>query len=350
MKKSNLIYRRYFYIIYVLALIALTAYFSLNIIYNRSLPITGKFYSPIQDTNLSYIFNEKMTYFLLTELEKWNGAFNEMKNKVVRNKNSEGFNDYEWQIEKPNNTFRIVALGDSFTEGAFISTNDSWPKQLERKLNQLNASTHFEVLNFGMSGAGTLEELSIFKENALKYKPDMVILEFYGNDLEDSLQIKKRANELWEMYKNGSFILPTVLEEKIKELNISKNDISTLFFIIAVQEFWGSANKKGPEIVWKENVETPLTELINTCKERKIELIVVGLDLNGGDAPVNGQESLNNLLSEYKVPFLNLTSYFPLGSNELRLPDNHLSEKGYDLLSTKLLEFLIQTNEIRIGR
>jgi lysophospholipase L1-like esterase len=63
----------------------------------------------------------------------------------------------------------------------------------------------------------------------------------------------------------------------------------------------------------------------------------------------NEQELLTNFFHKYGISFLDLTSYFPYfprNRNELRLPDMHLSEKGYELLSSKILEFLIQTNKL----
>jgi len=333
-------YTKYFYIIYTLVIIALTVYFSIKII-NPIATITGKFSFPIQNAKQT-ISNEES---LLRELKKYNSVPDEIRSKTGHNyRNSEGFQDYEHEIIKPNKIFRIITLGDSFTEGAWILINDTWPKQLERKLNQLNTS-QFEVLNFGRGGAGTLEELKIFKENALKYNSDMVILLYYPNDWEDTLQIKKRANELWSMYKNGSFKFPVDVEEKIKELNASEADVSRLVMQVATEEFWDYANQRGIENIWKESVETPLSELISICNERKIDLIVLGLDLDKNQMSKQYDKTLNNFLEKNKVPFLDLTSYFPY-NNELRLPDGHLSEKGYDLLSTKLLEFLFQSNKI----
>src|SRR3989344_7830887 len=49
--------------------------------------------------------------------------------------NSEGLRDYEYRIKKPDNTFRIVVLGDSMVFGYGLDLEDTFPKFLERKLN-----------------------------------------------------------------------------------------------------------------------------------------------------------------------------------------------------------------------
>jgi hypothetical protein len=345
MKKKNVLY-----VVYICIILFLTIYLSLSIIQNKGI-ISGKFILPFE-MNTSTIINENQPIAI-----NWNDLIKELSvyknlanNESVRNVylliNIEGFVDYNYTIEKPNNTFRIIALGDSFTGGLWISTNDTWPKQLERKLNQLNTSC-FEVLNLGRPGANTLEEVKIFEENALKYNPDMVILLFYQNDFEDNEQIKKRTNELWTMYENGSFKFPTDLEEKIKESNADMLVIGGIMYGIAKLEFWNYTKQRGIEIVWKENVENPFIKLIDFCRKQKIELIVIGLDLDNYDE-VPPLKQFNNFLAKYEVPLLDLGHFFPNENNDLRFPDSHLTQKGYDLLSTKLLELLLKSNKIRI--
>src|SRR5262245_10317428 len=68
--------------------------------------------------------------------------------------NSHGFRDYERTCEKPPNTFRILVLGDSYTEALQVALQDSFAGRLEKKLNENSTSTRFEVLNMGQSGFG----------------------------------------------------------------------------------------------------------------------------------------------------------------------------------------------------
>jgi lysophospholipase L1-like esterase len=328
----------------------ITFYLSIEIVQRKiSVPFIGKFVGSLKENTITsaYSVDEKR---LVQQIERYANMSVKLRIKSHEEnyRNPEGFRDYQYEITKPNNIFRIIALGDSFTEGFGVSINETWPKKLEKKLNQLNFSKKFEVLNFGRNGAGTLEEVELFKEKGLKYNPDMVILLFYPNDWENSIQIKKRVEELWQMYKNGSFKFSKTVEEKIKELNASEEDVSRLVYLIALSEFYNYAAQRGLGNIWKENVESPLKELIDICKERKIELVIVGIDLSMTRIE-NEQELLNIFFHKYGISFLDLTSYFdfPWDENELRLPDMHLSEKGYELLSTKLLEFLLQTNKIK---
>src|SRR5215510_907252 len=69
--------------------------------------------------------------------------------------NSHGLRDREYDYAKPPGTFRILALGDSYTEGLQFDLEQIWPKMLERRLNTRGGGFKYEVINAGRSGMGT---------------------------------------------------------------------------------------------------------------------------------------------------------------------------------------------------
>lgn len=99
--------------------------------------------------------------------------------KVVQTINADGLNEpYEYTTKKPTGTYRIVTLGDSFTEGTLVETKDNWTEQLEHMLNSSmhcsNIST-FEVINLGVAGYDMQYSLERFKRKGLRYTPDLVL-------------------------------------------------------------------------------------------------------------------------------------------------------------------------------
>lgn len=102
--------------------------------------------------------------------------------------NAEGLRDYDYPVEKPPNTFRIVAVGDSITYGHSLPLEASFPKQLETRLNRDGNPQRFEVMNFGVGGYNTLQELALYKLKGAKYDPDLVLI---GYSLNDVLSHKK---------------------------------------------------------------------------------------------------------------------------------------------------------------
>lgn len=99
---------------------------------------------------------------------------------VLNQFNSGGFRDREFTIEKQEGTKRILFLGDSVVYGHAVALKDTLPKRLEDIYRENNQSV--EVMNFGISGYETEQEVEFLKEAGLKYKPDLVLLEYCLND------------------------------------------------------------------------------------------------------------------------------------------------------------------------
>lgn len=74
---------------------------------------------------------------------------------------------------------RIVALGDSLTEGLGVDPQDAYPAQLERRLQADGYAV--EVINAGNSGETSSGALSRI-DWVLNLQPDIVILATGGND------------------------------------------------------------------------------------------------------------------------------------------------------------------------
>lgn len=110
---------------------------------------------------------------------------NYTKGRVVEyvRRNSHGFKDKERTYEKGRDVFRIVVLGDSYTEALQVPIEKTFPYILEKRLNS-ESGKRYEVLNLGISGFGTAQEYLTFKYYGSKYHPDLVILQFFiGNDV-----------------------------------------------------------------------------------------------------------------------------------------------------------------------
>ncbi len=103
----------------------------------------------------------------------------------VSGSNEFGFNDIDRPHVKPDNTYRIVVLGDSFNWAGGISCN-----YISLLADKLATSTiggkRIEVINAGYPATAPHEGYLVLKRYAMQYDPDMVILGFFvGNDFED---------------------------------------------------------------------------------------------------------------------------------------------------------------------
>jgi hypothetical protein len=102
--------------------------------------------------------------------------------------NRHGFRGPDRDLDKPRDVYRTLILGDSFTAGLHIAEEDSYPARLEASLNAKSAAgKRFEIINTGVPGYSTAQELALFREIGWRHQPDFVVLAVYlGNDISNN--------------------------------------------------------------------------------------------------------------------------------------------------------------------
>jgi hypothetical protein len=105
-----------------------------------------------------------------------------------RSTNSLGLSDREWEKNKQDSVFRIIALGDSFTEGDGAPADSTWPILLEQQL--LHEGKSVEVFNAGVCGSDPFHELMLLKYRLMDYQPDLVIVTLAMQDLLEDIGVK----------------------------------------------------------------------------------------------------------------------------------------------------------------
>jgi len=91
--------------------------------------------------------------------------------------NSQGLRDKEYAPAKPEGVKRLLVLGDSFVWGYGVETEEIFTEQLETLWGG-----RVEVLNLGVSGYGTGQELLYLEREGLKHQPDAVLVVLASND------------------------------------------------------------------------------------------------------------------------------------------------------------------------
>jgi hypothetical protein len=95
--------------------------------------------------------------------------------------NSRGYRGEEHPREKTPGRTRIVMLGDSVLFGPQVTDEETFASLLESRTRR------YEVINLGVEGYGTDQELLLLEREALGYEPDLVILNFFiDNDVQNN--------------------------------------------------------------------------------------------------------------------------------------------------------------------
>jgi len=97
--------------------------------------------------------------------------------------NARGFRGEAFDTSSSDETFLVAVLGDSHTLGVEVPRDQfTFPRQLESRLETLTPELGARVLNFGVSGYNTAQELELFESVVLPLSPDLVILQYTIND------------------------------------------------------------------------------------------------------------------------------------------------------------------------
>ena len=97
--------------------------------------------------------------------------------------NSLGLRGRDVPRKKGPNTFRIICVGGSTTENAYVNDDETYPAQLERMLQEQYPKVNVEVLNAGLSAYSTAHTLINFQLNLVGLEPDLLVVYQAINDL-----------------------------------------------------------------------------------------------------------------------------------------------------------------------
>lgn len=100
--------------------------------------------------------------------------------------NSHGLLDVEYPLEKPPGGTRILLLGDSYSEAVHVEFDEMFHSRLERQLHDRSAARPVEIINAGVAGYGTDNMLLFYRHVGRAYRPDLALMTFVTNDLEDN--------------------------------------------------------------------------------------------------------------------------------------------------------------------
>lgn len=130
-----------------------------------------------------FYLKEGQTYATASDTRGWANkpgittVYGEAEFAIDVTHNALGYRGHEISREKPPGVRRVLVLGDSFTYGIGVADDETFSARLERAVPGL------EVLNTGVNGYGTAQELLLLRDEGLALQPDLVLVAFFWNDV-----------------------------------------------------------------------------------------------------------------------------------------------------------------------
>jgi len=175
-------YKKQFLLLTLFLLVILTVIEGWAYGYDYFNPTKCERYLPYSDFNRRCLDNSNLIYVKDPVLNRI--TWEPTQHMQTININSDGFRGPEIQKEKPDDTYRIVMVGGSTVFGYFASSDQhTIPAHLQEKFNQLNLEKRVEVINAGIHGYTSNDELNLIKKKIVHYDPDLVIIYDGSNEI-----------------------------------------------------------------------------------------------------------------------------------------------------------------------
>jgi lysophospholipase L1-like esterase len=274
--------------------------------------------------------------------------------------NSHGLRGPGFPSGKPEGEARILVVGDSVTFGYRVTEGCDYPARLQRCLAEEGEYGRVRVINAGVNGWSTREELMFLRSEGLSYGPDLVVLGFTLNDA--SPLARRYQRDMMRRIREGGAGRDGALLE-IRAL-LERSAIVRLLER-AIGRVAGGVTASGRAALraerdrlhhdlmylrddraiegWNVALEE-LGETVRLVRGRGLDLALVVFpnryQVEETPVPDRPQRMLGEFCAGQGVPWLDLLPDFRQAGPDAFIDDVHLTEAGNELAARAIARFL----------
>ncbi len=227
------------------------------------------------------------------------------------NINSHGLRGPETTIAKPEDTFRILNLGDSVAMGWGVREEESYGQRLEEIIaDEMLIEQNIEVINASVPGWNPENELAYLKAEGFQFEPDLILLDLtLVNDIYgQSALLKNQRPAVIEWLRTNTYTWP----------------------FLSIQMQWMAARSEGQERI--EVIDPP---------DKPASYFPLDPSAEQWSLVWESIQEMNDLAAEREIPFVILL--FPL---EFQVLDNDFPTLPQEILTTRAAEAGIPTVDL----
>ena len=265
----------------------------------------------------------------------------------------------EYAYHRTTGIGRIAVLGDSFTYGLGVADNQTYAAEIQRIIDH-----RYEVLNFGVNGYGTDQQLLYWLTEGRKYAPDVVVLGYYVSNFHRNVNTFRTLAKPHFKLQQGELVLagnPVPSEQDLLERGVPGGAKASRV-AQACAYGWRYVSEQlrgGREADSTFNRKAALSQAIiktlkSSCNESGALLFVVFIrhpyEQYRDTDRIEGV--LRQACEAYDVPLLCLD--YSLGANEQEVrgepiygSNGHWTAFGHQMASRRIVAFLKQREAFR---
>lgn len=262
-------------------------------------------------------------------------------------------------------TERVLVLGDSVAFGFRLEQGETFPVLLEQELEQRHGGS-FEVLNGGVEGYNTVNQLAFLRSSLLELEPTTIVVVFNLNDydhgpvmgplgvltLDQSQRVKSDSlamrSEFWLLLRwlvatqgrvwIGQGPAPTVTPAPGDESPFNPFD---RFVSVLRKKYYAEPTDDR----WARMVDA-LRDLATLCRERGIRLVIAivpdGDQIGVASPDLTPQRKLDEVCSTLKLDCIDLQpSFAAAGDGLLYLDIMHPNAAGQHIMAREVAAHLL---------
>jgi len=246
----------------------------------------------------------------------------------------------EYAYERASGVARILVLGDSFTYGFGVRDEETFSYRLQLLLGDT------EVLNLGVNGFGTDQQILYFEREGRKYSADLVLLVVYYDDFHRNvLSFRELPKPRFYLDGDGlavaSFPRLADLRETPPEIKRSPLRLLDGFHLWRERTFGlPQSEQAGKEELFRSILDRLQRRVRGLGAELKV--VVIGSRPGGGDSVSVGISHLiASVCRSLEAPYLDVLSV--LDERDLPglyAPNGHWNVRGHGLAAQAIADFV----------
>ena len=258
-----------------------------------------------------------------------------------------GFRDIE-QLQKKNGK-RVVIAGDSLTFGWDLPLEETYPFLTREALR--SRGRRLEIWAMGVTGYNTVQEYHLIRDQALRFDPDLVILQICLNDFEKAISIRPDRERHFRLTQYHEILIPYLVKKsKLSDWFMARSYLFK-FFNLKLAPLIRKLNR---DFVIRDYYSLGTEDAVRHLKKTqellsrtscRFAAVIFPFRRDAMSPPYLAfQTAVRGALGDLGIPFLDLNETLnPAGEEQrkLWLDYVHPNRTGNQLVAGKLADFIV---------